>query len=293
MNDPQDPNAQTGQGGQANTGEQPDPNQQWQGQQQGFTPPPQQAYQPPAQQGFTPPPGQPIPGTPAPGMPPVGQPPANNLSGIMDENVDVSNLVANAGQNQQDSAFLFQMPIAPHPNTVFEERKFVELLAGSISLTINEKRKIIEAIPQLSQFQIDELIKIFEEEKGKFAELEQKHADQIAELEKQHAGSPQDLQAQQEEMAQKAEEEDETERIKRELGLGAAPASAGGGATFQLQFVINNQVYGQAEVSVDITPEEAIAQAKSDPNVVQILQGRQILQEEYIPGQKVNIIVQV
>lgn len=171
------------------------------------TPPP--AYQPPAQQ---PPVGAPTP-------PATGQPTGSNLSGIMDEDVDVSNLVANAGQNQQDSAFLFQMPIAAHPNTTFDEKKFIELLAGSISLTVNEKRKIVEAIPQLSQYQIDELIKIFEEEKGKFAELEQKHSESIAELEAKH-GSMVDVQAQQEEAQQKSAEEDEAERIKRELGLG-------------------------------------------------------------------------
>ena len=142
-----------------------------------------------------------------------------DLSGIMEENVDVSSLVANAGQNQQASQALTQIKIPAHPNTKFDEKKFLELLAGSISLTINEKKKIIEAIPQLSQFQIDELIKIFEEEKGKFAELEKKHADQIAELEKQHAGSWQDLEAQKEEEAKKAAEAKQAEDIKKQLGL--------------------------------------------------------------------------
>jgi len=198
MNDPldpnsQDPNSQTGQGGQS------DDNSQGQSSQGVPTPPP--------------------PPIPAPPTPPAGQQGGSNLSGIMDENVDVSNLVANASQNQQDSAALLQMPIPAHPNTTFDEKAFIELLAGSISLTVNEKRKIVEAISQLSQFQIDELIKIFEEEKGKFAELEQKHADQIAELEKQHAGSMHDVQAQQEEATQRSAEEEEAERIKRELGL--------------------------------------------------------------------------
>lgn len=142
-----------------------------------------------------------------------------DLSGIMEENVDVSSLVANAGQNQQASQALIQITIPPHPNTKFDEKKFLELLAGSISLTINEKKKIIEAIPQLSQFQIDELMKIFEEERGKFAELEKKHADQVAELEKQHAGSWQDLEAQKEEEAKKAAEAKQAEDIKKQLGL--------------------------------------------------------------------------
>ena len=162
---------------------------------------------------------QPTAGQPAAGQPAAGQK-KGNLGGIMDDNVDVSNLVANAGQNQQDSQALLQIPVPAHPNTQFDEKKFLNLLAGSISLTINEKKKIIQAIPQLSQFQIDELMKIFEEEKGKFAELEKKHANQIAELEKQHAaGSVEDLQAKQEEEAQNKAEEEEAERIKRELGL--------------------------------------------------------------------------
>lgn len=150
-----------------------------------------------------------------------GQPPADqkDLSSIMEENVDVSSLVANASQNQQDSQVLTEVKIPPHPNTTFDEKKFLELLAGSISLTINEKKKIIEAIPQLSQFQIDELMKIFDEEKGKFAELEKKHADQIAELEKQHAGSWQDLEAQKEEEVKKEEEDKQAEDIKKQLGL--------------------------------------------------------------------------
>lgn len=260
MNDPVDPNMQTGQNGQSDSGLQ---NNASQGQ------------------------GQGMPTTPTPPVPPTGQP-GSNLSGIMDENVDVSNLVANAGQNQQDSAALMQMPIAAHPNTIFDEKRFLELLTGSISLTINEKRKIIEAIPQLSQFQIDELIKIFEEEKGKFAELEQKHSEQIADLEKQHAGSIHDVQAQQEEAAQKSAEEDEAERIKRELGLGGGFGSP----TFQLEFVINGQVFGRAEAQNDITAEEAIMMAKQDPNVAQVLEGRQIMEETYIPGKMVNIGVQ-
>lgn len=184
MNDPQDPIQQGDQGAQpANT-------------------------QPPAAQGGG--------AQPQGAQPPAGQ---KDLSGIMDDNVDVSSLVANAGQNQQDSQALTQVRIPAHPNTKFEEKKFLDLLAGSISLTLNEKKRIIDAIPQLSQFQIDELIKIFDEEKGKFAELEKKHADQIAELEKQHAGSWQDLESQKEEEDKQAKEAQEAEDIKRQLGL--------------------------------------------------------------------------
>lgn len=165
---------------------------------------------------------QPSGAQPQTGQPPAGQAGQKDLSGIMEENVDVSGLVANASQNQQASQALTQVKIPPHPNTKFDEKKFLELLAGSISLTITEKKRIIEAIPQLSQFQIDELMKIFEEEKGKFTELEKKHADQIAELEKQHAGSWQDMESQKEEEAKKEEEAQQAEDIKKQLGLDKA-----------------------------------------------------------------------
>ncbi|MBU1015587.1 hypothetical protein KJ657_00660 [Patescibacteria group bacterium] len=171
-------------------------------------------------QGAQPSGAQPSGAQPSGAQPPAGQAGQKDLSGIMEENVDVSGLVANAGQNQQASQALLSIPIPAHPNTKFDEKKFLELLAGSISLTINEKKKIIEAIPQLSQFQIDELMKIFEEEKGKFAELEKKHADQIADLEKQHAGAWQDLEAQKEEEAKKQAEVQQAEDIKKQLGLG-------------------------------------------------------------------------
>ena len=181
---------------------------------------------PPADQGQQPP-QPPTPPTPPiggqPMQPPQGaQPPAGqqkNLSGIMEENVDISSLVANAGNQQQQQDFISSVKVPPHPNTTFDDQKFVQLLAGSISLTINEKKKIIEAVPQLSQFQIDELMKIFEEEKGKFAELEKKHADQIKELEEKHKGSWQDLEAQKEEEDKQQQEAQEAEDIKKQLGL--------------------------------------------------------------------------
>ncbi len=142
-----------------------------------------------------------------------------DLSGIMEENVDISSLVANAGNQSQQQQFITSVKVPAHPNTKFDEQKFVMLLAGSISLTVTEKKRIIDAIPQLSQFQIDELIKIFEEEKDKFSELEKKHAEQIAELEKKHAGSWQDVEAKAQEDKKKEEEQKKADDIKKSLGL--------------------------------------------------------------------------
>ena len=195
---------------------------------QGGTPPPPP---PPPQndQGITPPPPPPPPAgdqsaTPPPqaGQVQAGQQQAaagQDLSGIMEENVDISGLVANAGNKAQQQQFITSVKIPPHPNTTFDEKVFLELLAGSISLTIDEKKRIIDAISQLSQFQIDELIKIFKEEQQKFNELEKKHADQIADLEKKHADSWQDLESKAEEETKGKEEQGEADDIRKSLGI--------------------------------------------------------------------------
>lgn len=165
-------------------------------------------------------------GQPTPPPPPSPQPQqgggavqGQNLSGIMEENVDISALIANAGNQSQQQDFLTKAKIPPHPNTKFDEQEFLRLLAGSISLTVNEKFKIVAAVPQLSQFQIDELIKIFKEEQQKFAELERKHAEQVAELERQHAVNPEELKGKQEEEKKRQEETAKAEQIKKSLGL--------------------------------------------------------------------------
>ncbi len=167
------------------------------------------------QQGQTGAQGQQAGGQPAGGQSASGQ----DLSGIMEENVDIGSLVSNAGNKQAQQQFMSSVKIPPHPNTTFDEVKFLELLAGSISLTISEKGNIIEHIPQLSQFQIDELVKIFEEEKVKFTELEKKHAEQVAELEKKHASSWQDLEAKAKEGTKKADEQKKADELRKSLGL--------------------------------------------------------------------------
>ncbi|MBD3328741.1 hypothetical protein GF340_05590, partial [Candidatus Peregrinibacteria bacterium] len=81
----------------------------------------------------------------------------------------------------------------PAHNLNFDEQKFLHLLAGSISLTKEEKKRIINSLPKLRQEQVDELIRIFEEERRKFAELSVKHVDQLKKLEKQHMADWQDI----------------------------------------------------------------------------------------------------
>lgn len=58
-----------------------------------------------------------------------------------------------------------------HPLTTFAEENFMDLLEHSLSLSTFEKKRVIDAIPTLSQFQIDELVKVFEDERVEFRKL--------------------------------------------------------------------------------------------------------------------------
>lgn len=58
-----------------------------------------------------------------------------------------------------------------HPLTTFDETSFMDLLEHSLSLSTFEKKRVIDAIPTLSQFQIDELIKVFDDERVEFRKL--------------------------------------------------------------------------------------------------------------------------
>ena len=68
------------------------------------------------------------------------------------------------------------------------EEEFLDLLKHSLSLNTDEKKRVIDAIektdtqPGLSQFQFDELKKVFVEEREKFRELASKHPDDIKKL---------------------------------------------------------------------------------------------------------------
>jgi hypothetical protein len=101
----------------------------------------------------------------------------------------------------------------------FDEQYFLHLLAGSISLTKEEKRRIINSIPKLKQDQIDELVRIFEEEKRKFAELSKKHVPQLEKLEKQHWADWQDIELEQKAGEKKQEDKAQADEIRKKLGL--------------------------------------------------------------------------
>jgi hypothetical protein len=58
-----------------------------------------------------------------------------------------------------------------HPLTTFDETSFLDLLEHSLSLSTFEKKRVVDAIPSLSQFQVDELVKVFEDERVEFRKL--------------------------------------------------------------------------------------------------------------------------
>lgn len=106
-----------------------------------------------------------------------------------------------------------------HAETQFDEQKFLTLLRGSISLTRDEKWRIIQAIPKLSQFQIDELQKILEEERRKFSELSPKHLLQLQKLEQKHGADWADLQSITLQQGARQEEQNQADDIRKQLGL--------------------------------------------------------------------------
>lgn len=101
----------------------------------------------------------------------------------------------------------------------FDEQYFLHLLAGSISLTRDEKVRIVESIPKLKQSQIDELIRIFEEERRKFAELGEEHVPQLEKLAQQHYDDWVDVEMKQEQSGKAQEDAAKAEEIRKQLGL--------------------------------------------------------------------------
>jgi negative regulator of sigma E activity len=61
-------------------------------------------------------------------------------------------------------------------------QEFLELLKYSLSLNTMEKKRVVDAVPTLSQFQFDELTKVFTEERIKFKDLAKEHPDDIKKL---------------------------------------------------------------------------------------------------------------
>ena len=196
---------------------------------QGFATPPAPPPPPPAQGQDPAAGGQ----TGDGGQPPVqdsGKPPppvgtsvdAEKLKtdGYDDEDIRVLGVVGNYRFGSLSGSLTTENIIVPtHPETNFDEQEFLILLAGSISLMRDEKWRIIQAMPKLSQFQIDELKKILTEEKKKFSELSPKHLLQLQKLEQKHGDDWKDLQSLMIQEGAKKEEAAQADEIRKKLGL--------------------------------------------------------------------------
>lgn len=68
------------------------------------------------------------------------------------------------------------------PLVEVDEWEFLDLLKNSLSLNVTEKKRVVDAVPTLSQFQFDELKKVFSEEREKFRELAKEHPEDIKKL---------------------------------------------------------------------------------------------------------------
>ncbi len=75
--------------------------------------------------------------------------------------------------------------VPANPEIEGERGVFLTMLCHSISLTIEEKKSIVEAVPRFSQFQFDELLNIIEQEQQRFVKLwfdQAKHRDELMTL---------------------------------------------------------------------------------------------------------------
>lgn len=133
----------------------------------------------------------------------------------MDENITITN-------SEVDELVLNL--INKHSEDVeVDVENFLDLLKNSLSLNVGEKKRVIDAVPDLSQFQFDELTKVFQEERVKFRELASEHPEDIKKLlvkQQQEWISLWEI-YQNEMKSQEVQNEDQEklDEIKRSLGL--------------------------------------------------------------------------
>jgi hypothetical protein len=88
---------------------------------------------------------------------------------------------ASKAQFREENKLFYDL-MSVHPLTEFDEIYFADLLEHSLSLSVSEKKRVVDAIPTLSQFQIDELHKVFEDEREEFRKLLSKEGEVIKDL---------------------------------------------------------------------------------------------------------------
>lgn len=133
----------------------------------------------------------------------------------MSENTQLS-------QEQIDTLILSLLDLHSEEVTV-NTADFIDLLKHSLSLNTMEKKRVIDAAVTLSQFQFDELTKVFVEERGKFRELAQEHPEDIKKLlvkqQKEWNELGEIYEREQVQKAQESVEANKIDDIKAGLGL--------------------------------------------------------------------------
>lgn len=87
----------------------------------------------------------------------------------------------NMNDKQVDSLILEKLSL--HQDWIIVDKEFfLDLLKHSLSLNVTEKQRVIDSVPTLTQFQFDELTKVFLEERQKFRDLAKEHTDDIKKL---------------------------------------------------------------------------------------------------------------
>ena len=87
----------------------------------------------------------------------------------------------NMNDKQVDSLVLETLSL--HQDWIIVDKEFfLDLLKHRLSLNVTEKQRVIDSVPTLTQFQFDELTKVFLEERQKFRDLAKEHTDDIKKL---------------------------------------------------------------------------------------------------------------
>ena len=107
----------------------------------------------------------------------------------------------------------------PAHQLVIDEQRFLRMLAGSLSLSLAEKKRIVESIPKLSQYQVDKLLEILDEEVIKFQELEEKYADQVQKLRQKQEADWQMLEMEVQKTTKAQLDQQKADEIRKKLGL--------------------------------------------------------------------------
>jgi hypothetical protein len=133
----------------------------------------------------------------------------------------MSENIQNLGE-QTDILILSLLDLHAEEVTV-DTPDFLDLLKHSLSLNTMEKKRVIDAAETLSQFQFDELTKVFVEERGKFRELAQEHPEDIKKLLVKQQNEWNELgeiyEREQVQKSQQSEEANQIDDIKAGLGL--------------------------------------------------------------------------